>query len=159
MHMLPVCGVFAGSNGRRSSSSSNCLFCKGMFLILHARFAYLRVLFVSSKSASQDEIQLIKMVRAVPPKLSCSSLVSLESLQDSMCDCRSRTTDNESRAVAKSALCQCRQLPQLPDNNLHLVALTCMEYAFWHLTCWENQASLPALPSGLLLPVGQIEQR
>jgi len=43
--------------------------------------AYFRVLLVSSKSASQLEMQLISTVSAFPPKLSCRSRVNLESLQ------------------------------------------------------------------------------
>jgi 3-methyladenine DNA glycosylase AlkC len=50
-------------------------------LILQALLAYLSVELVSSKSASQEEMHEMSTVSALPPRLSCSSRVSLESLQ------------------------------------------------------------------------------
>jgi len=44
------------------------------------RLAYLRVFAVSSKSASHELMQLINTVKLLPPRLSCSSRVSFESL-------------------------------------------------------------------------------
>lgn len=45
-----------------------------------ARFAYFRVLQVSSKSFSDELMQVMTTVKLFPPKESCSILVSLESL-------------------------------------------------------------------------------
>jgi hypothetical protein len=79
--LLPLAVAFAGSSGSRSSSSSSCLLGSGLFLMQQARFAYLSVELVSSKSASQEEMHEMSTVSALPPRLSCSSRVSLESLQ------------------------------------------------------------------------------
>lgn len=81
MDMLPPFVPLVGTSGSRSSSSSSWLLATGVFLILQALLAYLSVLLVSSKSASHEDMQEISTVRALPPKLSCSSRVSLESLQ------------------------------------------------------------------------------
>lgn len=43
----------------------------GVFLMWHARFAYFSVLFVSSKSVSQGEMQEMRTVRELPPIESC----------------------------------------------------------------------------------------
>jgi hypothetical protein len=42
----------------------------GVFLMRQALLAYFKVLFVSSKSASQLDMQLISTVKALPPRLS-----------------------------------------------------------------------------------------
>lgn len=74
-YMMPQLGMW---QAHECFGTANMQAPEGM---LHAYLlAYLSVLFVSSKSASQLEIQLISTVSAFPPKLSCSSRVSLESL-------------------------------------------------------------------------------
>eukprot|EP00951_Prasinocladus_malaysianus_P004870 scaffold34459_cov45-Prasinocladus_malaysianus.AAC.1 len=45
----------------------------GWFLILQARLAYCRVLKDSSKSLSDGLMQLMRVVRELPPSESCSS--------------------------------------------------------------------------------------
>lgn len=52
----------------------------GLFLMFLARVAYDRVERVSSRAASDGEQQAIMSASADPPRLSISSLVSLESL-------------------------------------------------------------------------------
>lgn len=106
--MLPVCVEFAGSNGSKSSSNSSCLLGNGEFLILQALLAYFRVLFVSSKSASQEDMQLMRMVSALPPRLSCSNLVNLESLQEErkqIIGCKFSTSGHPPRACCQPGTC------------------------------------------------------
>mmetsp|Transcript_31656 Transcript_31656/g.102242 ORF Transcript_31656/g.102242 Transcript_31656/m.102242 type:complete len:219 (+) Transcript_31656:2214-2870(+) len=61
-----------------------------LFVICRARLAYLSVLSVSSMSASDGDTHAIMSVCALPPKESCSSRVSFESLYGT-CACLSHS--------------------------------------------------------------------
>lgn len=50
-----------------------------LFLMFRARFAYLSVLIVSTKSRSHGDTQAIMIVREFPPRESCKSRVNFES--------------------------------------------------------------------------------
>lgn len=62
-----------GAAGRRSSSIIRKRFGSGTFWMLHARFAYFSVLFVSSKSASDGEMHVMSTVSELPPSESCTA--------------------------------------------------------------------------------------
>jgi hypothetical protein len=79
--MLNAPPLLVGSIGSRSSSSVMNLLGRGVFLMRQARFAYLRVLLVSSKSDSLALMQLMSTVKLLPPRLSCSRRVSRLSLR------------------------------------------------------------------------------
>ena len=75
----------------------------GWFMMLHARFAYLSVLFVSSKSLSLGEMHVMSAVSELPPSESCITFYAGDTSLHCMAPMPSHSSGAQSKSI--SSLC------------------------------------------------------